>query len=604
MVKEALMETMPAEGSFAALLEESVGSQNLIGTVLQGTVVGVESGSKGHVVVDVGLKSEGRISFSDISPSGSEPNIKPGDKIDVFLERMEGPKGEIVLSREKALREEAWARLDEVHAKGERVEGIMFGRVRGGFTVDLEGVIAFLPGSQVDLRPIRDVDALMGIRQPFMILKMDKQRNNIVVSRRAVLEEDLFESRSGVMKDLGEGSKVKGVVKNITDYGAFVDLGGIDGLLHVTDIAWKRVKHPSDALEVGQELEAVVIRYDKEKQRISLGIKQLNDDPWKGVGERFKISDKYKGMVTNVTDYGAFIELENGVEGLVHVSEMSWSKKNIYPSKIVSVDQKVDVMVLEVDESKRRIALGLKQCMTNPWKELAQNLKVGSAVEGKIRNITEFGLFIQMTDEIDGMVHMSDLAWDRDPDQVIKEYNKGDVIKVKILEIDPDKERIALGVKQLTQDPFSEASSSVKKGEVVTCKITNIKDDMLEVEITGKDTPVIAYIKKPELSKDHTERRTDRFAVDEKLDAKVHMISKSDQKIYLSKRALEIEDEKKAMDKYGSVDSGASLGDILGEALEKTRIQEEKAAEQKEEKKKTTKKATKKAEVKEEADSE
>jgi small subunit ribosomal protein S1 len=550
--------------SFAALLDESLGSiERLEGSVLKGTVVAIE----GDVaVVDVGLKSEGRVALKEFAQGGQPAEVAAGDEVEVFLERIENKNGEAVLSREKAKREEAWAQLETAFEKNERVTGVIFGRVKGGFTVDLSGAVAFLPGSQVDIRPVRDVGPLMGSPQPFQILKMDRSRGNIVVSRRAVLEETRAEQRSELVASLKEGQVLQGVVKNITEYGAFVDLGGVDGLLHVTDISWKRINHPTEALSIGQQVDVQVIRFNAETQRISLGMKQLEADPWEGVAAKYPIGVKLKGRVTNITDYGAFVELEAGIEGLVHVSEMSWTKKNVHPGKIVSTSQEVEVMVLDVDEQKRRISLGLKQCLSNPWEAFVENYPAGSVLEGEIKNITEFGLFVGLPGEIDGMVHLSDLDWNRSGEAAVKDHAKGNMLKVKVLDVDVDKERISLGVKQLTDDPFGASLDTLRKGAIVTCTVHQVVDGGIEV-LVGGEGGSIGFIRKAELSRDRSEQRPDRFAVGEKLDAKITAIDKKSRKISLSIKQREFEEEKQAMASYGSSDSGASLGDILGAAI-------------------------------------
>jgi small subunit ribosomal protein S1 len=548
--------------SFAALLEESMGSKNnLVGQVIEGRVISVEND---FALIDVGLKSEGRVLLKEFAPPGQKAELAVGDTVEVFLERMENKNGEAVLSREKARREEAWTELEKAFEKTERVNGVIFGRVKGGFTVDLQGAVAFLPGSQVDIRPVRDVTPLMGTPQPFQILKMDRSRGNIVVSRRAVLEESRAEQRTELIAGLKEGQVLNGVVKNITDYGAFIDLGGVDGLLHVTDIAWRRINHPSEALQIGQSIDVQVIRFNRETQRISLGMKQLEADPWEGVEAKYPVDVRFTGRVTNITDYGAFVELEPGVEGLVHVSEMSWTKKNVHPGKIVSTSQEVEVQVLDTDPQKRRISLGLKQTMSNPWDAFLEQHPLGSEMEGEVKNITEFGLFVGLPGEIDGMVHMSDLDWEKAGEEAIEVYNKGDMVKVKVLDIDVDKERISLGVKQLTSDPFESEMSNVTRGVVVTCTVSEITTGGIEVTISDG---VKGFIRKSDLSRDRSEQRPDRFAVGEKVDAKVTSIDKSTRKISLSIKAREVEEEKKAMADYGSSDAGASLGDILGAAL-------------------------------------
>jgi len=549
---------------FSALLDETMGEGNAFeGSVIKGLIVSVDHD---FAVIDVGLKSEGRIPLKEFATAGRPAEIRAGDTVEVFVERYEDKNGEVVLSREKAKREEAWTLLEKNFQDNQRVNGVIFGRVKGGFTVDLAGAVAFLPGSQVDIRPVRDIGPLMGSSQPFQILKMDRARGNIVVSRRAVLEETRAEQRSELIENLKEGQILDGVVKNITDYGAFVDLGGVDGLLHVTDIAWKRINHPSEALHIGQSVRVQVIRFNSETQRISLGIKQLDADPWEGVEAKYPLGAKLSGRVTNITDYGAFVELEAGVEGLVHVSEMSWTKKNVHPGKIVSTSQEVDVVVLDVDSSKRRISLGLKQTMANPWEGFQERFPVGALVEGEIRNITEFGLFIGLSGDIDGMVHLSDLDWEKPGDEAITEYKKGDVVKAKVLDVDIEKERISLGIKQLTEDPFqSNAASGIKKGDVVTCTVTGINDGGIEVTVDG----LSGFIRKSDLSRDRAEQRPERFAVGEKLDAKVTLFEKASRKLTLSVKGREIDEEKQAMAEYGSSDSGASLGDILGAAFNK-----------------------------------
>ena len=546
---------------FLALLDEQFGdNEGFEGKVLKGTVITIDSDA---VLVDVGLKSEGRVPVKEFAGPGQPLEVKPGDTVDVFVERYEDREGIIRLSREKARREEAWVQLERSFNDSERVNGVIFGRVKGGFIVDLNGAVAFLPGSQVDIRPVRDVSPLMGVPQPFQILKMDPARNNIVVSRRAVLEESRTEARSELMSNLKEGQVLQGVVKNITDYGAFVDLGGVDGLLHVTDIAWKRINHPSEALQIGEQINVQVIRFNSETQRISLGMKQLEADPWEGVEAKYPRSAKFSGRVTNITDYGAFVELEPGVEGLVHVSEMSWTKKNVHPGKIVSTSQEVEVMVLETDSDKRRISLGLKQCTNNPWEAFVDQFPVGAEVEGEIKNITEFGLFIGLDGDIDGMAHMSDLAYDKTGEEAISDFEKGQMVRAKVLDVDVEKERVSLGIKQMGEDIVAEAMGELKKGSVVTCSITAVQDGGLEV-VVG-DIP--GFIRKAELSRERSEQRPDRFAEGDKVDAKITQLDKTGRKVSLSIKAREVDEEKKAVAEYGSTDSGASLGDILGAAL-------------------------------------
>jgi small subunit ribosomal protein S1 len=552
-----------------------------------GTILAVENDD---VLIDVGLKSEGRVSLKEFGSAEETAEIKLGDTVDVFVERFEDRDGIVRLSREKARREEAWTELEKSFKKTERVNGVIFGRVKGGFIVDLSGAVAFLPGSQVDIRPVRDITPLMNTPQPFQILKMDPLRNNIVVSRRAVLEETRSEARSELISNLSEGQVLEGVVKNITDYGAFVDLGGVDGLLHVTDIAWRRVNHPSEVLQIGQALDVQVIRFNAETQRISLGLKQLEVDPWEGIEAKYPPGTKFTGRVTNITDYGAFVELEPGVEGLVHVSEMSWTKKNVHPGKIVSTSQEVEVVVLDAAPDKRRISLGLKQCQDNPWEGFVSKFTVGSEVEGEIKNITEFGLFIGLYGEIDGMAHLSDLSWSQSGEEALSEYKKGDMVKAKVLDVDVEKERIGLGIKQLTEDTVGTSLGELKKGTVVTCSITKILVSGIEV-LVNDTTP--GFIKKGDLSRDRSEQRSDRFAAGEKIDAKVTQVDKTSRKLTLSVKDLEVEEEKKAMKTYGSSDAGASLGDILGAAFQK-KAEKIDAEEEEIEKPKTKAKATKK----------
>ena len=557
-------ENLLVEESFADLLAESFSeSTSVEGSVVKGKIIAIEAE---HAIIDVGLKSEGRIPLKEFTAPGQDPELQVGDNVEVYVERMEDKDGQALLSREKARREEAWVILERAFEAQERVTGVIFGRVKGGFTVDLSGATAFLPGSQVDIRPINDVNALMGAPQPFQILKIDRRRGNIVVSRRAVLEESRAEARSELVSNLVEGQKLKGVVKNITDYGAFVDLGGVDGLLHVTDIAWRRINHPSEALTVGQTVDVQVIRFNEETQRISLGMKQLQSDPWENAIEKFKTGTRLNGRVTNITDYGAFVELDDGVEGLVHVSEMSWTKKNVHPGKIVSTSQEVEVVVLEVDLTKRRISLGLKQATDNPWEEFDTNNNIGDVIKGEINNITEFGLFVGLTDEIDGLVHLSDISWSSSGEEVLEEFKKGDNIEAKILDIDLEKERISLGIKQLTSNPAADAAEKVKKGDAVTCVITAVTEQGLEVRVGDS---LSGFIKRTDLARDRSEQRVERFAIDEKVDAIISQIDSKNNKLTLSIKVREMAEEKQAMAEFGSSDSGASLGDILGAALAK-----------------------------------
>ncbi len=552
----------PTTEDFAALLEESFSDNSPIeGSVIKGRVTAIENDL---VIVDVGLKTEGRVPLREFSMAGTAAELKTGDEVEVFLERIENANGDAVLSRDKARREESWVNLEKSFEAEERVEGVIFGRVKGGFTVDLNGATAFLPGSQVDIRPVRDVTPLMNTPQPFQILKMDRRRGNIVVSRRAIMEESRAEARSEIVQNLVEGQTVEGVVKNITDYGAFVDLGGVDGLLHVTDIAWRRVNHPSEVLTVGETVKVQVVKINSETQRISLGMKQLESDPWDDVTARFPLESKVKGQVTNITDYGAFVELGSGIEGLVHVSEMSWVKKNVHPGKIVSTSQEVEVMILEVDAEKRRISLGLKQCMENPWEDFSAKYPSGTKVSGEVKNITEFGLFVGLEDEIDGMVHISDLDWNASGDEALAKFTKGQTVEAVVLDVDQEKERVSLGIKQLDGDPF-ESLGNLRRGDSVTCEVTAVNDGGLEVSVGDGD--VSAFIRRSDLSRDREDQRPERFSVGDKLDAMVTNLDKRDRRVGLSIKALEIAEEKEAVAQYGSSDSGASLGDILGAAL-------------------------------------
>jgi len=552
----------PTREDFAKMLDESFDQGNLQeGSVIKGKIVGIE---KDMAVIDVGAKTEGRVALREFAAPGRQSDLKVGDEVEVYLERIENALGEAVLSRDKARREESWGKLEKAFQANEKVEGVIFNQVKGGFTVDLDGAVAFLPRSQVDIRPIRDVTPLMNVKQPFQILKMDRRRGNIVVSRRTVLEETRAEQRQELVQNLEEGQVIDGVVKNITDYGAFVDLGGIDGLLHVTDIAWRRVNHPTEVLNIGQQVKVKIIKINHETHRISLGMKQLLDDPWQGIEAKYPVGAKFKGRVTNITDYGAFVELEPGIEGLIHVSEMSWTKKNVHPGKIVSTSQEVEVQVLEVDPVKRRISLGLKQTMRNPWETFVEKYPPGSTVQGEVKNKTEFGLFLGLDGDVDGMVHLSDLDWKRPGEQVIEEYKKGDMVTAQVLDVDVEKERISLGIKQLGGDPM-ESAGDVKKGSVVTCEVIKVEEPGLEVAITGTD--LTAYIKRNELARDRGDQRTDRFQVGQKFDARVTQFDRKTHKVAVSIKALEVAEEKEAIAQYGSSDSGASLGDILGAAL-------------------------------------
>ena len=546
---------------FEALLQESFDVDTPEeGTVVKGKVIAIEAG---QAIIDVGYKMEGRVDLKEFADPGEAPEISVGDSVEVFLRAAENAKGEAVISREMARREEAWDRLEKAYADELRVDGAIFGRVKGGFTVDLGGAVAFLPGSQVDVRPVRDAGPLMGLKQPFQVLKMDRRRGNIVVSRRAILEESRAEQRAEVIGKLAEGDSVDGVVKNITEYGAFVDLGGVDGLLHVTDMAWRRVNHPSEILTIGETVKVQVVKINKETHRISLGMKQLMDDPWDIVGAKYPLESQHKGRVTNITDYGAFVELEAGVEGLVHVSEMSWTKKNVHPGKIVSTSQEVDVMVLEIDGVKRRVSLGLKQTQRNPWEVFAEQNPVGNEVEGEVKNITEFGLFIGLEGDIDGMVHLSDLTWEGRGEDMIGDYRKGDMVQAVVSEVDVEKERISLSVKALGGDKFADAVGGVKRGSIITVEVTAIEDGGVEVSYEGMKS----FIRRSDLARDRAEQRPDRFGLGDKIDVRVTNIDSKTRRLGLSVKAREIAEEKEAVEQYGSSDSGASLGDILGAAL-------------------------------------
>jgi small subunit ribosomal protein S1 len=545
---------------FEALLNESLDMDTPDeGSVVKGKVIAIEAG---QAIIDVGYKMEGRVELKEFANPGEAPEIAVGDEVEVFLDRVENARGEASISRDKARREAAWDKLEKAYADDARVEGAIFGRVKGGFTVDLGGAVAFLPGSQVDVRPVRDAGPLMGMKQPFQILKMDRRRGNIVVSRRAILEESRAEQRAEVISNISEGDAVDGVVKNITEYGAFVDLGGVDGLLHVTDMAWRRVNHPSEIVTIGETVKVQIIKINKETHRISLGMKQLQEDPWDAVEAAYPLGSVHQGRVTNITDYGAFVELEAGVEGLVHVSEMSWTKKNVHPGKIVSTSQEVDVMVLEIDSAKRRVSLGLKQTQRNPWEVFAEQFPVNTNVEGEVKNITEFGLFVGLDNDIDGMVHLSDLSWDERGEDAIQNYRKGDMVNAVVTEIDVEKERISLSVKAL-DDSFTEVVDGVKRGSIVTVVVTSIEDGGIEVEYEGMKS----FIRRSDLSRDRAEQRPERFSVGDKVDVRVTNVDSKTRRLGLSIKAREIAEEKEAVQQYGSSDSGASLGDILGAAL-------------------------------------
>ncbi len=549
---------------FATLFEKDAANSLKEGTVISGKIVRIENDA---VLVDVGFKSEGRVLIKDF-PIEERDELKNGDIVDVFLERLENSRGEIILSREKAVREEAWGQLEEIYAAEKTVKGTIFGRVKGGFTVDLQGAIAFLPGSQVDVRPIKDITPLMGVPQPFQILKMDRKRGNIVISRRAILEESRSAERAEALSGIEENMVLEGIVKNITDYGAFIDLGAIDGLLHVTDISWKRISHPSEVLKLGETINVKVIKFDKEAQRISLGLKQLESSPWEAAADEYVVNTRLKGHVTNITDYGAFVELKPGIEGLVHISEMSWTKKNIHPSKLISSGQEVEVMILSIDSQKRRLSLGMKQCEANPWEDFAKTYKKGDKLDGEVKSVTDFGLFVGFGGAADGLVHISDLSWEGNSDEKLKTFSKGDSVQVVVLDVDPEKERISLGIKQLSEDPLkgeSSAGGGLVKNSISTFTVSNVNSDGIEVEVVEG---IKSFIRKSDLSSDKIECRPERFSVGDRVDAKVISVDKATREVRLSIKALEIEEEKKAIAEFGSADSGATLGGILGVALD------------------------------------
>lgn len=555
----------PSTDDFASMFEASFETNSMEeGTVVKGVVTAIE---KDAAIIDIGLKTEGRVDLREFYTPGDDKKIAVGDEVDIYLERIENALGQAVLSRDKARREESWIKMAKFFEAEEPVKGAIVGRVKGGFTVDLGGINAFLPGSQVDIRPVRDVGPLMNEDQPFMILKMDRSRGNIVVSRRAILEESRAEQRAELVGQLAEGETREGVVKNITDYGAFVDLGGIDGLLHVTDMSWRRVSHPSQVLNVGDTVKVKIIRINPETQRISLGMKQLQEDPWNAASAKYVVGTRHTGTVTNIADYGAFIELEEGVEGLVHVSEMSWTKKNVHPGKIVSTSQEIEVEVLEVDQEKRRISLGIKQVQENPWDSFTDRFPVGSTIKGEVRSVTEFGLFIGLDGDIDGMAHLSDLSWEKSGEEALQDYKKGDMVEAKILEVDIEKERISLGVKQVLKDTMPAGASGANRGATVTCTVKEVNSGGIEVTFGEDDAETTAFIRKGDLSRERSEQRPERFAVGDKVDALITRVDRKTRSYTLSIKALEIAEEKEAVQQYGSADSGASLGDILGAAL-------------------------------------
>lgn len=559
--------------NFSELLEQSlVDFKYKEGQIIKGRVLSIVNDT---VVVDVGLKAEGRIPIKEFHSPGEEHGVKVGESYDVYLEKLENKEGEALLSRERARKEESWTNLEKIQNQKEQIMGVITGRVKGGFAVDINGAVAFLPGSQVDLKPVKDISPLINKPQPMIILKMDKLRGNIVVSRRVLLEESRKADRSKLLSDINEGDKLKGTVKNITDYGVFVDLGGMDGLIHVTDLSWERVNHPSEMFSIGEQIEVIVTKYDKENNRISLGLKQLTKDPWENVESLYSVGSKVKSSISSIADYGAFIELEKGVEGLIHTSEMSWVNKNINPNAILKVGEEVEVVILEIDNSKRRISLGLKQCTENPWKTFASSNKDGDIIEGKIKNITDFGIFVGLTNELDGLIHASDISWEDNGEKAILDFKIDQTIKSKILDIDVDKERVSLGIKQLTKGSNKTEKMITK---TVTCVIKKINEDKIFVVF---DDDLNGVIKKSNLAKVKTEQNTGRFAVGEKIDAKVLKKIPKDGSYELSVKDLEIQEEKEALKEYGSSSSGASIGDIIGAALEEGKKKNSKSSDEK-----------------------
>ncbi|MET0156021.1 MAG: 30S ribosomal protein S1 [Rickettsiales bacterium] len=571
---EGADEILAGQEDFATLLDQdkNVSEQKREGSLVSGTILSLDR-RRGEALVDIGFKTEGYVNLGEFTENPSADDLEPGRKIEVYIERLENNRGYAVLSREKAIRQRTWDHLQNNYKEGDVIDGVIFGRVKGGFTVDLSGVAAFLPGSQVDIRPLRDVSALMNVKQPFQILKMDNLQGNIVVSRRAILEESRREEREEMLSSVREGMEFDGIVKNITDYGAFIDLGSVDGLLHVTDISWSRISHPTEVLSLGQTVRVKVVKFNPENKRISLGMKQLQENPWVGIQERYPKGAKCTGKVTNITDYGVFVEIEDGVEGLVHVSEISWMKQNTHPAKFVSVGETVEVMVLNVDVQKHRISLGMKQCTENPWAQFAEKHHVGQRLKGAIKNVVDFGMFVGLDNNIDGLVHVSDLTWAENGEEELKKFTPGQEIEVVILSIEPDKERISLGVKQLTGNPKQDAAEALKKGETVTCTVDEVTNDGIYVVVDGG---VRCFIKRTDLSADRTEQRPDRFAVKDRVDAKIVSLDKKNGAANLSIRALELDEQKRVIQEYGSTDSGASLGEILGAALNSSREAAEK----------------------------
>ena len=552
--------------SFAELFEESLNFTPMqTGKIVSGMVVSVSSDV---VMVNAGLKSEGAIPAEEFQNEKGEVTVVVGDIVDVALETLEDGFGATQLSREKAKAAEAWIKLEHAFEANETVIGVMTGKVKGGFTVELENVRAFLPGSLVDVRPIRDTTHLEGKELEFKLIKLDRPRNNIVVSRRAIMEAENSVERDALLEELEEGKNVKGVVKNLTDYGAFVDLGGIDGLLHITDMAWKRVKHPSEVVAIGDEIEVQVLKFDKERERVSLGLKQMGDDPWKDIANRYPNSSRIQGKVTNIADYGCFVEIEDGVEGLVHMSEMDWTNKNVHPSKLVQLGDEVGVMVLDIDADRRRISLGMKQCQSNPWEEFSMTHNKGDKVSGSIKSITDFGIFIGLDGGIDGLIHLSDITWEDENEEVVRDFKKGDDLEAVVLAIDPERERISLGVKQLQDDPFSEYMSQNPRGTVVTGKVTEVDVRGATIELAEG---VYGYIRAADISRERTDDASKVLSVGDEVEAKFTGTSRKDRTLTLSIKAKDSQDETEAVKEYSSASndgSNTTLGDLLKEQMD------------------------------------
>jgi small subunit ribosomal protein S1 len=549
--------------SFAQLFEESLKEiETRPGSIVRGVVVSID---KDVVLVDAGLKSESAIPAEQFKNAAGELEIQVGDEVDVALDAVEDGFGETLLSREKAKRHEAWITLEKAYEDAETVTGVINGKVKGGFTVELNGIRAFLPGSLVDVRPVRDTLHLEGKELEFKVIKLDQKRNNVVVSRRAVIESENSAERDQLLENLQEGMEVKGIVKNLTDYGAFVDLGGVDGLLHITDMAWKRVKHPSEIVNVGDEITVKVLKFDRERTRVSLGLKQLGEDPWVAIAKRYPEGTRLTGRVTNLTDYGCFVEIEEGVEGLVHVSEMDWTNKNIHPSKVVNVGDVVEVMVLDIDEERRRISLGLKQCKSNPWQLFAETHNKGDRVEGKIKSITDFGIFIGLDGGIDGLVHLSDISWNATGEEAVREYKKGDEIAAVVLQVDAERERISLGVKQLAEDPFNNYITLNKKGAIVTGKVTAVDAKGATVELADG---VEGYLRASEASLDRIEDATLVLSVGDDVEAKFTGVDRKNRVVSLSVRAKDQADEKEAINTVNTKqDEGSNFSSAMAEAF-------------------------------------